>query len=743
MEKYEISVLLVDDDSVLLELYHHQIRDLAQQVFLAENGVEGLKMYKEHQPDLVVTDIKMPLMNGLDMVSRIKKEDPKARAIVLSAYSESNFLIRAIDMGVKLFLVKPIDWDKLIQSIKDQAYEILLEKKIAEEEMLRHLAEKNLLHNEQTLQAVSESAEVLLHSGYNPDSVQFMLSRLGLVTQISRISIYENSQDKKKPLQCVKKFDWVSDQLPQHIRLQFDKIDNLEPFPCTRWTELLSKGEVIRGQIQDFPKPEKQRFEAQYIDSVLAAPFFVRGKWVGFMRFDSCQGQYNWNMAATNTMIMAANILGGAMQRTFIESELISLNNELEQRVVHRTKNLEREIAERKNIETMLRESEEKYRLIFENANDGIFITRENTILFINPRFLKLTGYNASQLIGHSFLEIVHKDSKPLIHDNYQNYKPGEHLIPLDIQIINSSGLEVWVEIKLSVVSWEGRTALLGFITDIDERKHFEKALQFLNTTLEERVKEELQHRQKQQQFMLQKSRLESLGEMAAGLAHEINQPLGGLSMSIENVLDELQANKLTDEYLQSKIELMFKDIERMHEIITQVRMFAREQESNEKTVFNVAEAINNSLLLVNRLFDNHQISLSLQLPDTELLAVGNATQFEQVLLNILNNARHAVSCMAKEDTSFQKSIELNCTNTNNKILITITDNGCGIPESDIDKVLDPFFTTKSAEEGTGLGLSISYGILTEMGGTIEIQSIQDQFTEVKIKIPRFQYHID
>lgn len=735
MNKLDISVLLVDDDKVLLKIYEKQISSFVKQVYLAENGMEGYEMYEKYQPDLVITDIKMPMMNGLDMTSRIRKNNPKARVILLSAYGESAYFLRAIDVGVKLFLLKPVDNKKLIKSVEELAYEILLEKKIAEEESLRKKAEENLYRNELILQAVSESAEKLLSKGYNKQSVNFMMARLGQAAQVSRVYIFENFLRENRTY-CKQTYEWVSEGISQQILNPELQEVLMEDSAFSRWASILSTGKSLYGNICDFPDDERQILEYQDIVSVLVVPIFVRNSWFGFIGFDDCLEQREWNQSEINTIITAANVLGAAIHRTHVEQQLVKLNNELEIRVKQRTFKLENQIAERKIVENMLRESEEKYRLIFENSNDGIFISLNNKILFINPRFYELTGYYPYQLTGKSFLNIVHSDYIHIVEENYQKRINGENPAPYDIQIIHASGTAKWVEIKSNIVNWDDKSVLLTFLTDIDERKSFEKELTFLNANLEERVKQELKHREKQQQLFLQKSRLESLGELAAGIAHEINQPVGGISMSIENILDELQENKLEKEYLENKISLIFSDIERIRNIISQVRLFAKEQESNQQIRFVVAESINRSLLLINRLYIDHQIDFEVHINDPSAATIGNPTQFEQVLLNVLSNSKFAVDKKEKEIKGFKKRISLHCETVQDIVLITISDNGCGIPENIINSIFNPFFTTKAADEGTGLGLSIAYGIIRDMGGTIDIMSIPNESTTVKINIP-------
>jgi len=740
MEKSEISVLFVDDEKILRTVYGKLIGDRVENVYLAENGQQGLEIYQKYIPELVITDIKMPLMNGLDMTVMIKKLNPQARVILLSAYSESHYFIRAIDIGVKVFLLKPVENQKLFRIIDEQVHEILLEKRMLLEEQRRIKAELSLFRNEQILQAVSEVGERLIQFGYNNKSINYALSRLGQGAQVSRVYIFEAF--KKDHEEYIKQtYEWIAEGIKPEIENVILQELSVKDPSFLRWAGIFSEKKTVFGLVKNLPEAERELIESQDIVSIIAVPIFVEGKWFGFIGFDDCLFERIWTISEANTLMTAANIIGAAIYRSSIEDKLKKLNAELELRVRQRTRKLENEISERKLAEELLKQSEEKYRLVFENANDGIFLSINSKIQFINPRFYELTGYYPNQLTGKSFLDIIHPEFKEIVAQNYSRRMTGENaMISYDIKIIDANKNEKWVEIKSSLIKWENDIAVLTFLTDVDARKRFEHELLHLNLNLEERVKKELKHREKQQQLFLQKSKLESLGELSAGIAHEINQPLGGISMSIENILDDLNTNKISEEYIRNKISLMFSDIERIREIINHVRLFSREQDYNNHFPINLVDVVNSTLLLVNRLFIDHYIDLKIIVKDPTIKVMGNPLQLEQVLLNILSNAKHAVEKKSKNlGADYNKRILMSILTRDTFAGIEVEDNGVGIPDNILNNIFDPFFTTKKADEGTGLGLSISYGIIRDMHGHIEVKSKEGEFTTITIFLPIYK----
>ena len=437
MEKLDISVLFVEDEDVLRAIYERILNKFVKTLFVAENGKEGLEKYKEHQPDLIITDIQMPVMDGLEMIEHIRSTDQNVRLVILSAYGETGYFMDAIKIGVNSFLLKPVETKKLIALVEDLAKGILLERELIEQELKRRMAEENLR----------------------------------------------------------------------------------------------------------------------------------------------------------------------------------KLNEELEKRIDDRTIDLQYEIKERIQAENELKE---------------------------------------------------------------------------------------------------------------------------LNLNLENRVKEELKKRQKQQQLLIQKSKLESMGELAAGIAHEINQPLGGISMGIDNILFKMSLGKISNDYLTLKFEALFQDIDRIRQIINHVRVFSRDQQSGLLEVFQLNGVIKSAVSLVNNQYSSHDIDLQLYLGTDDMWVKGNKYKIEQVLLNLLSNAKYAVDekQKSKSGKSYKKLIKISTLTADNSVVFEVEDNGIGIYKKNIDNIFNPFFTTKDVENGTGLGLSISYGIIKEMKGHVEVESEINKYTKMKVSLP-------
>lgn len=225
----------------------------------------------------------------------------------------------------------------------------------------------------------------------------------------------------------------------------------------------------------------------------------------------------------------------------------------------------------------------------------------------------------------------------------------------------------------------------------------------------------------------IQSSKLATLGEMATGIAHEMNQPLAAISLAAQNLDLILEEPTPDTEYARSKVGRIQAQTERASKIVNQMRIFAR-QSYDQSQLFRISEHIEGALGIVSEQLRNHGIEVTQSYPDNEPCVQGDPLQFEQVMLNLFSNARDAIDShrekmreagtlpdgwMGKLDISLSVYDET-------RVRLRVHDNGGGFPEDLKEQLFDPFFTTKQVGKGTGLGLSISYGIVRDMGGEIE-----------------------
>jgi signal transduction histidine kinase len=235
---------------------------------------------------------------------------------------------------------------------------------------------------------------------------------------------------------------------------------------------------------------------------------------------------------------------------------------------------------------------------------------------------------------------------------------------------------------------------------------------------------------------------LRSLGEMAAGIAHELNQPLQGVRGMAERLLIGLDRGwELTEETIRDRAGTIIEQADRMVSIIEHIRIFARESGKPELRPVKVNDVVRAGVDLLGTQLRSRGIQLDRELMDSLPVISANPFSLEEVVINLLINARDAVEEQMKAGSvSTPPRILLRTlldqTGESEWVKIEVIDNGIGIPEDKVEYVFDPFFTTKGPDRGTGLGLSISRSIVEGFGGTIYINSTPGSGTTATISLP-------
>lgn len=305
-----------------------------------------------------------------------------------------------------------------------------------------------------------------------------------------------------------------------------------------------------------------------------------------------------------------------------------------------------------------------------------------------------------------------------------------------------SGARQYWEHVAVPVCSSDGTVScVIRMSRDVSEKHVAETALRELNETLERRIEEEIEKRKEGERIADQQSRLASLGELATGMAHEITQPLNAVSFALENLRTRIVAGPVEEQVFTEKMDIITADIERVRRVIHHVRIFARSTPEDHQVFFSVSKCIDNALALIGVQLATHGVDVRLELSEDTPELFGNPYQYEQVLLNLLSNARDAIEDRMLVDAETDNPdplpglVYIRTGFEDDHVVLEVRDNGNGIPETVRSKVFNPFFSTKKPGKGTGLGLSISYGIISSMGGAISLVSIPDG-TIARVSVP-------
>jgi two-component system C4-dicarboxylate transport sensor histidine kinase DctB len=280
------------------------------------------------------------------------------------------------------------------------------------------------------------------------------------------------------------------------------------------------------------------------------------------------------------------------------------------------------------------------------------------------------------------------------------------------------------------------RRALLHILQDTHEsklrlersRKAMIHIMGDLRETTQEVERREQQLREQQEQ-LVQVGKLATLGELATGVAHELNNPLNNVGLFVGNAIDQIEAGLARDAELLEALGRAAEQVEKATQIISHLRTFGRAAPARFEPV-DVDDVLERALSLMEEQLRLRQIEVVLDLDPVPAVVDGNAIQLEQVFLNLLTNARDALA----EAPRKQIGLVLRC--EDGRVVLVFRDTGPGIPAEVEGRIFDPFFTTKEVGSGTGLGLSIAYGIVRDHGGTISLASEPGEGAAFRVELP-------
>ena len=381
----------------------------------------------------------------------------------------------------------------------------------------------------------------------------------------------------------------------------------------------------------------------------------------------------------------------------------------------------------RSQLEKALGESEARYAAVVQQSAEGIFLVDVDgrRVIEANPAMQRLLGYDAEEMEGLTLYDIVARDAEVIDLKIQEISKQGSRFIE-ESRYRRKSGDLVEVEVSVSKISYGGSEVMCVVSRDITARKQAEAALQAAEDELEG-----------QRALSMRSDRLRSLGEMAAGIAHELSQPLVGVRGLAEHLLLSLERGwELSEEKLNERLGQIIEQADRMVHIINHVRMFSREAGKSDRSPVQINEVVTAAMDLLQAQFRSHGLGLTDELADDLPPVLANPFSLEEVFLNLLTNARDAVEERGDASGQVRVRTALREEDGRETVCIEVEDNGAGIDPEVAEQVFDPFFTTKGPDRGTGLGLSISKSIVEQLGGRIEVASASAQGTTIAIRLP-------
>jgi PAS domain S-box-containing protein len=494
------------------------------------------------------------------------------------------------------------------------------------------------------------------------------------------------------------------------------EIDNLKGLPTDTfpwWMKKLKNGEnILIPDVTQMPaeaSTEKEILELQEIKSAMVLPIYVHKELKGFLGFDNVSAQESWSSEDQSLLQITAEIFSNAFSR--MQSEQV------------------------------LRSSESQFRELFHNANDIICVHtlgRPGDMMHfieVNNRACQKTGYSREEyftmtpadLCTAEFAEQLPLLQKAIREHNYITYV---------MEYVTKEGGRVPVEMNSHVFLLNGQEVVMTIGRDITERLRMEQELMKNNVELQEAIVR-LKDTQSQ---LIQQEQLAGIGQLAAGVAHEINNPLAIAMSNCGLLKDELKMMK--EQYssgdniedLEEITEDIYEGLRRVDTIVKSLSAFSIIDYQTEFKEYDLQEGIRNTLVVANNAYKYHaEIECVFRpVPPIEV----NSGQINQVILNLLLNAAYSIKTKHSIDKK-KGVIRFTIQSDDRFVYCVIEDNGTGISSDNISKIFNPFFTTKPVGEGTGLGLSIVYDIMVNKHhGEVEVTSEFGEGAVFTLKFP-------
>lgn len=634
------SILIVDDDPMVIAFCESALTEEGFRTTGVLKGKEGIELFEKESFDLILLDIKLPDIGGLDVLRAVRELDPEAAVIIVTAYGSLKIALDALRAGAQGFILKPVTPGELVTTVHD-----VLEKKQLIRENLRLKARLPLLEISQMLMS-----EINLRR-----LTDLVLDVVVRETEADRVSLM--LLDDEGYLSVVSAVG-LSEMTIRNTRIKMGE---------GLVGRVVEKGQPLILAEEAYLAPPMSETPRSEIGSAIYMPLAVKGLTIGVLVVSRLKGSRPFRRDDVEFL----SILGGQIA--------IAIENA--------------------RLYEKMQQAKREWEDTFDAITEGISIhDRDFNILRANQALAKILNTTPQALIGQKCYQVFHCSENPHSFCPHRKTMEAGGFQAFELQ-------EPHLDNRIFLVSTypihSARGVLTGSVHTIKD------------ITAEKQMQAQL----------IQAEKLSALGRLAASLAHEINNPLQALRSGLALLLNR----PLDAEKRQRYIAVANREVERLIGIVERMLDFYRPS-AEQQELTDINAILEEVLALAGKKLQHSKVSTQTKLSADLPLVRGVTSQIKQVFLNLLLNAIEAMPDGGK------LTITTGFSPDRREVQIAFADTGHGIPEGEISKIFEPFYTTKL--KGTGLGLAISYGIVERHGGWIEVSSEVGQGSTLTVCLP-------
>ncbi|MGD9078054.1 MAG: PAS domain S-box protein [Desulfobacterales bacterium] len=743
------TILIVEDDPGFASYLKRLLRRKDLRLITAHSGQKAIQCLQKNRVDLVLQDIGLPDMEGYEVMDLIRQEYPATLVVVMTGEISVESAVKALRKGAYEYLRKPFESTELLNTIDNALDRIHLEQQHKQsEEKLRESEERyrQLFDNESDAVVVID-AETMKMEDANQAALQlFGYSKKEFLTLI----VLDLSAEIQKTHQKIERLrkDPFSDK---NVPLRYLKKKDGSTFPAEISAgQFISDGRkkligtirdiTIRHQAEEELKQTKQRLQHVLSSSPSViyscnpagdcATTFISDNVkteLGYEPVDFTENRHFWidHIHSDDVGYVKTEFAKLVDQGSHIleyrfrhkDGNYRWMRDELRLLFDDGAKSVEvvgswTDISDRKQAEDALRKSEQQFRDLIENSPVGLSIIQNGRVIYENPEQKKIHSL-ATEPKFVKLLDYVHPDDVEKVKQAQECIESGDReTVEIEFRFHppdsngNKSEMQ-WLQCRVTRFQYQGGQAYLLNSVDITKAKQLEHQVRIKNKML-------------------------SLGRVAAGIAHEIRNPLTGINTYLYTIEDLCEADQLGPE-----------DVETIRQILAQVQVASNKIESVIKRVMdfskpgapkmvrtNINESLEEAIELSSVTMRKNGVEFKKSLAPDLPQCYADPHLIEQVVLNLITNAAKAM----EKSTNGNKRVEIKSSATDNILCIQVSDAGPGVPSELREKIFDPFFTTK--EDGSGIGLNIAQRIVADHNGSISLGTSRWGGAEFKIELP-------